>query len=120
MKQIRHRVILLAFVAILGSAFASIIFRGAIFDSLSWPAIAAHGLLPSNDRPTRRLAEPDAAARAQIQRNYGDLPVRFEINRGQTASQVRYLARGAGYSIFLTETEAVLQLSKGGKNGRGA
>jgi hypothetical protein len=38
------------------------------------------------------------------------LPIRFEENRGQTDSRVQFLARGAGYSLFLTSTEAVLKL----------
>jgi hypothetical protein len=38
------------------------------------------------------------------------LPLFFEPNRGQTAPQVKFLARGAGYGLFLTADEAVLQL----------
>ncbi len=41
---------------------------------------------------------------------YGQLPLGFEANRGQTDAQVRYLARGAGYALFLTPAEAVLRL----------
>jgi hypothetical protein len=42
--------------------------------------------------------------------NYGKLPLSFEINRGQTDSQVRFLARGQGYGLFLTLRDAVLSL----------
>jgi hypothetical protein len=38
------------------------------------------------------------------------LPLFFEPNQGQTAPQVKFLARGAGYGLFLTADEAVLQL----------
>jgi uncharacterized repeat protein (TIGR01451 family) len=38
------------------------------------------------------------------------LPLFFEPNQGQTDPQVRFLARGAGYSMFLTANEAVLEL----------
>jgi hypothetical protein len=41
---------------------------------------------------------------------YGQLPLRFEANQGQTAAQVSYLARGSGYTVFLTATEAVMTL----------
>jgi len=41
---------------------------------------------------------------------YGHLPISFEENRGQTDSRVKFLARGGGYSLFLTPTEAVLKL----------
>jgi hypothetical protein len=36
----------------------------------------------------------------------------FEANRGQTDSQVKFLSRGRGYTVFLTSTEAVLALKK--------
>lgn len=41
---------------------------------------------------------------------YGQLPLSFEENQGQTAGVVRYLTRGSGYELFLTAQEAVLAL----------
>lgn len=38
------------------------------------------------------------------------LPLSFEPNHGQMDPQVRFLARGPGYTLFLTATEAVLTL----------
>jgi len=38
------------------------------------------------------------------------LPLTFEENRGQTDAQVRFLARGAGYSLFLKPAEATFRL----------
>ena len=38
------------------------------------------------------------------------LPLFFEPNQGQTAPQVKFLAHGTGYGLFLTADEAVLQL----------
>ncbi len=38
------------------------------------------------------------------------LPLSFEANRGQTDQQVQFLARGSGYSLFLTNSGAVLRL----------
>lgn len=49
-----------------------------------------------------------AAARAQSA--YGQLPLGFEANQGQSAAPVKFLARGAGYRFFLTDAEAVLRL----------
>src|SRR5580692_5536770 len=43
---------------------------------------------------------------------YGQLPLAFEPNQGQADSQVQYLARGRGYSLFITGQEAVLVLKK--------
>jgi hypothetical protein len=48
----------------------------------------------------------------KIQNGYGRLPLSFEANHGQTDPQVRFLARGGGYTIFLTADEAVLTLRK--------
>lgn len=43
--------------------------------------------------------------------DYGRLPLAFEQNQGQTDSEVKFLARGAGYALFLTPAETVLKLS---------
>ncbi|MGB2606569.1 MAG: hypothetical protein WBC78_23395, partial [Candidatus Sulfotelmatobacter sp.] len=49
-------------------------------------------------------------ARAQIQASYATLPLAFEPNQGQTDSQVQYMARGDGYTLFLTANDAVFSL----------
>ncbi len=41
---------------------------------------------------------------------YGQLPISFEANAGQTNAPVQYLAHGSGYALFLTSTSAVLSL----------
>jgi hypothetical protein len=59
-------------------------------------------------------ANPTVApdAKAQVQANYGKLPLSFEANQGQTDARVKFLARGQGYTLFLTPTETVLSLNK--------
>jgi hypothetical protein len=47
---------------------------------------------------------------------YHRLPLSFEANEGQFDSRVRYLSRGGGYALFLTDDEAVVSLRKHGKN----
>jgi beta-propeller repeat-containing protein len=42
---------------------------------------------------------------------WGALPLAFERNDGQADSQVKYLARGRGYTLFLTPSEAVLSMA---------
>ena len=42
--------------------------------------------------------------------NYGKLPLAFEANQGQTASDVHFLSHGDGYALYLTGQEAVLAL----------
>jgi hypothetical protein len=56
--------------------------------------------------------KPAQAVKAQVQANYGKLPLSFEVNQGQTDSQVKFLSRGHGYALFLTPSEAVLSLKK--------
>jgi MBG domain (YGX type)/Bacterial Ig-like domain (group 3)/Beta-propeller repeat len=41
---------------------------------------------------------------------YGNLPLSFELNQGQTDGSVRFLSRGLGYALFLTRSEALLSL----------
>jgi hypothetical protein len=45
--------------------------------------------------------------------DYGKIPLSFERNDGQTAAQVKFLSRGTGYALCLTETEAVIRLRNG-------
>src|SRR6266540_2624570 len=50
----------------------------------------------------------------KVLENYGNSPLSFVSNEGQFDSKVAYASRGKGYSIFLTQTEAVLALNKSG------
>jgi Calx-beta domain/Beta-propeller repeat/Domain of unknown function (DUF4214) len=49
---------------------------------------------------------------AQAREAYGQLALSFEANRGQTNESVNFLARGAGYTLFLKPTEAVFVLAR--------
>ena len=55
------------------------------------------------------------SSRPQIVQSYGQLPLMFEPNVGQTDHRVQFLARGTGYGLFLTGDGAVLSLI-GGKS----
>ncbi len=50
-------------------------------------------------------ANPD-----RVRAAYGQLPLSFEANSGQTDSRVKFLARGNGYTLFLTDRDATLRL----------
>ncbi len=54
-------------------------------------------------------SQQDATLQAQVREAYGQMPLSFELNRGQTDPRVRFLARGAGYQLFLTSTETVFK-----------
>jgi hypothetical protein len=64
--------------------------------------------------PTAHAVSQTASAvnQQQAANAYGKLPLSFEANQGQTDSQVKFLSRGSGYSLFLTRNEAVLALKK--------
>ncbi len=49
---------------------------------------------------------------AQWAHLYASLPMSFEANHGQTDASVNFLARGQGYTLFLTGQEAVLAVNK--------
>src|SRR5437867_12893258 len=70
-------------------------------------SLVTHPLLAIGDAPGRSVA-PD------VLQNYGRLPLHLEANEGQTDPQVKFLARGQGYTVFLTATETVLVLRPSG------
>jgi hypothetical protein len=57
--------------------------------------------------------KPNPAIQDEILQGYGKLPLSFEANQGQADARVKFLSRGAGYTLFLTSEEAVLSLRKG-------
>ena len=69
-----------------------------------------HNNAQSVANPGAATLSPSAvipAARARLQASYAALPLAFEANEGQTDPQVKYLARGNGYTLFLTPSDAV-------------
>jgi len=58
-------------------------------------------------------ATVNAEQRGQIRASMNALPLGFEANEGQTDPQVKYTARGNGYSVFLTPTKTVFALTSG-------
>jgi hypothetical protein len=58
-------------------------------------------------RATKQITPKDNSAWAEA---YGHLPMSFEENQGQTAREVRYVAHGGRYELFLTPQEAVMAL----------
>src|SRR5690242_21854485 len=55
------------------------------------------------------LNTPD---KTRIARNFGQLPLSFEINKGQLDEAVKFMSHGAGYDLFLTANETVLRVQK--------
>jgi hypothetical protein len=66
---------------------------------------AAQNASPAAPPPARPASVGKLAAA------YGKLPLSFEPNRGQTAKEVEWLARGPEYTLFLAGHDAVLEMS---------
>src|SRR5207247_7110758 len=73
---------------------------------LCTPGWASPDLLSTDITPTAA----QVATKARVSESYGRLPLSFEANQGQVDPRVKFLARGAGQTLFLTSTEAVLVL----------
>lgn len=59
-----------------------------------------------------KTTQESVAAKTKLQVSHAQLPLSFEPNQGQTDERVNFLARGRGYTLFLTSTETVLALRK--------
>jgi len=91
-----------------------IFFRGAFGTSILL-ALTVIGFRPEPLAEAARNGSGDIpkAAKQHLVETYGKLPLSFEANLGQTSSQVKFLSRGQGYTLFLTRhAEAVLALGK--------
>lgn len=54
------------------------------------------------------LSQADPVKRARISEQYEKLPLRFEINRGQSDRRAQFISRSAGYDLSITPTEALM------------
>lgn len=57
--------------------------------------------------PAATTKTATAEQRSQVRASLGALPLAFEANEGQSDPRVKYLARGNGYTLFLTANDAV-------------
>ncbi len=78
----------------------------------------AHAVVPSSRVPGTGAVQLPAktatgSASTALRASYAHLPLRFELNEGQTDPRVRFLVHGGGSTIFLTNTEAVIAIARG-------
>lgn len=78
--------------------------------ALASPAAIAQSKSVTEVPASRKAAVPNSDSEGKIREAYGKLPLSFEANQGQTNPDVKFLSRGAGYTLFLTSEEAVLAL----------
>ena len=71
--------------------------------------VAARGAFRS--LPSAPAQGVSSTERARLSSAYGRLPLAFEPNRGQFDARALYVARGQGYTLFLTHWAAVLSLA---------
>ena len=57
--------------------------------------------------------QADNSSPIKLDAHFGRLPIAFEANAGQADRSVKFVARGLGYTVALTPTEAILALRKG-------
>lgn len=69
---------------------------------------------PSASTSVQRPASSQSAPRktTQVRADYGKLPLSFEANHGQADKAINFLARGAGYTLSLSPTQAVFALAR--------
>lgn len=70
--------------------------------------------------PTSTWPVPQDSNNRQVQANYERLPLAFEANKGQTDRNVRFVARGSGYTVFLTSGQMALGLRPSARTSNGA
>jgi hypothetical protein len=95
--------------------------RGIMFDRApqsQLKALLIAGLIASTShlsysaQPANQPAQNSAIKDALLAASYGDLPLSFEANLGQTDKSVKFTSKGSGYGLYLTGDAAVLSLSK--------
>jgi len=90
-------------IAVAVVAMAAIVSSG----HLRLPAAQANHAVTA---PTAQPPVLTAAQRGRVLATLDALPLAFEANQGQTDPQVKYLARGNGYTVFLTPNDTVFSL----------
>jgi Domain of unknown function DUF11/Beta-propeller repeat len=98
------------------AAVAFLIVLGVVALSLGRDSGKSHTAEPAN---SSRLFASHPSLNVSVARDrqralsaYSHLPLIFEPNQGQTDAKVKFLARGRGYGLYLTDQEAVLALQR--------
>ena len=81
---------------------------------------SAHQAQPQNEPGILRevamtnsgTAKVQDSTRLQVEASYGNLPLAFESNRGQTDAQVKFLSHAGHHTLWLTNDEAVLAVER--------
>jgi hypothetical protein len=94
-------------IVIYASGMSGIFFAALLF--------GFHGRLQTpRSELTERGRHASSQVRSQLIANYGKLPLSFELNQGQADAGVKFFSRGRGYGLFLTSSEALLEVRESG------
>jgi len=110
----------------LGTGYRPVLLSISVF-SLGFLTLAVGGAVPKlpvtgnnhsgpNSQFSPIYASNPGGASTPRKLDLSQLPLIFEPNQGQTDPQVRFLARGTGYGLFLSGDQAVLALGRHSKN----
>ncbi len=98
---------------VVGTLFAASV-AGILARPMTGTPSPLSGVVIAHPAGNAAVARTQTAALAKV---YGDLPLRFEANLGQTDSRVKFVSRGADSALFLTATDAVLTLDEPSEHG---
>jgi len=91
--------------------FMSVFTIAALLSSL---VFVPDGVMRASGSRSRVTPTNSSIDHERIAKAYAKLPLSFEPNRGQTDAEVDFLARGVGYTLFLSAGNAVLSLRTAG------
>ena len=100
------------YAAVMGVTFLSL--GMLLYPRAATPSRSLQSALESRPHAIAPIPPQKEALSPQERRQYRNAfaatPLSFEPNQGQVDAQVKYLSRGDGYTLFLTNDEAVLSL----------
>jgi len=82
------------------------------------PSILGLKPLASGPRHSTATSAEAGLTQLRVRETIGKFPLVFEVNQGQTRDDVKFVSRGAGYTLFLTPAEAILDLRRALSNAR--
>jgi hypothetical protein len=81
-------------------------------ESFRLPDFSGMGSEQTQAELSSKLLSSVPSQAKRLSNSHGQPPLSFEPNQGQANSEVKFLARGAGYQVFLTSTETVFTFNK--------
>ncbi len=79
-----------------------------VFFTLIWVFIGFFIPAENQAEMAPPLANRRQANQERLRKAYGELPLSFEANQGQTEPDIKFVSRGQGYALFLKSNEAEL------------